>query len=137
MKNIVIILLFSLTIFACKKEKLPPQELIGKWEKGYGYVEVYFNDTILYTRYDTYPNPSSFLEFRNDYQLITPVIAPCNAIYSLVRNNNYIQYYFPCWEDTNLENNFFIKIYKLTTDTLIIEETSENAFSRSTYIKVN
>lgn len=137
-KKYLIFLLLLNSLISCKKENHPPSELIGRWEDRYIYVENYLSDTII-KRFDTIPIYNRrWTEYDNNYNVNTDRYFPeCTGNFNLIRKNEFIEQYFPCHIMSGLTNGkILFKIYKLTSDTLIIEDSFENGFSRTIAIKL-
>lgn len=124
---------------SCKKEKQPPAELIGRWENRFAYIENHISDSITIL-FDTIPIYNRRLvEYKNDFTIsITPPTIPsCEGTYQLIRNDQFIEWNFPCHVINGINNGkYILKVYKLTSDTLILEDSFENGFSRTTLIKI-
>jgi hypothetical protein len=137
-KQYLIVFILLNCVLSCKKEKQPPAELVGRWENRYIYVENYLVDTIT-KHFDTIPIYNRhWTEYDNSYNVKTDLYFPdCVGSYKLIRNKEFIEYYFPCQVLGGLSNGkILFKIHKLTSDTLILEDSFESGFSRTILIKI-
>ncbi len=134
-------LFFICVIMSCKKEKHVPEALLGKWESQYIYVENYINnftDTII--RIDTIKNNQlTWIQFNRDFSVITNGLNPsCVGTYNLIRNNNFLEMYYPCLQIEGISTGVYLsKIRLLNTEYLILEGSFETGFSYITYSKIN
>jgi hypothetical protein len=139
MKRQLIFLQLAIFFFiSCKKEDLPPPELIGRWEDRYSYVEYTINDSI-FSRTDTIPlNTRYWTEYTENYKLHTNSGFPnCEGTFKLIRGKKFIEGFYPCHVFDGIDDGkYVLKIYYLNADTLITEGSFENGLYRTISIKI-
>lgn len=138
MKKLLYFLTIGLFIVSCKKEQ-PPTKLIGKWESRLSYVQINLGDSST-ERIDTIINSNKFwIQYTKDYKLYTNRGIPiCEGSFLLIRGNKFIEGYFPCHVISGVyDGKFLSKIYSLSNDTLVLEDSFEEGLSRLTLVKIN
>ena len=129
MRNLIIVFVAFVIIFACKKKDIPscycdfPDEFIGKWK----IIEVYeFHNTLLWTKYNS--NKEYDIAFKED----------CS--YTIPESENCLEYTF-CYNDSSLilylnGINYPQKIIELNDTILILQPKSDFEPIKYKYQKV-